>query len=82
MCVEVHNLETNETACTPRELSSMIEVDLYFLDKYALKEHGYSELHPDHCLCGLDIFSACNDAGFMAEFNKSFDIEIKKHKKE
>mgnify|MGYP003351077500 FL=1 len=56
----------------------MIEVDLDFLNNYTLEEYGYTELHPDHCLCGLDVFGACDGAGFEAKYNKVYDIEIKK----
>lgn len=28
MCVEVHNLETNKTACTVKELARMLDVPL------------------------------------------------------
>ena len=76
MCVEIRNLDTKKVACTIEELASMIEVDLDFLNNHLL--HGYSEVNPDYCLCGLDIFGACDEAGFVAEFNKVYDIEIKK----
>ena len=79
MCVEVHNSETNKTACTVKELAEMLNVttDLLIECRHIQYESG---VLVDGCLCQLDVFEACDRAGYEAKHNKVYDIEIWKRK--
>lgn len=75
MCVEVHNLDTNETAGTVRELATMLNVDVDLLNEC---RYGTALLELDACLCQLDVFEACDKAGVHSAHNDVYDIEISK----
>jgi hypothetical protein len=76
MCTEVCNLDTGKRAETVGDLAEMLSVSVEELSKFALD--GYSVMGEEYCLCPLDIFCACSDAGYEAKYNEVFDIEIKK----
>jgi len=79
MCVEVYNLES-KIASSVVELAELLEVPLKDMQNYPAS--GYeSGISVNACLCQLDVFKACEEAGFDAKYDEDFNIEISKKKR-
>ena len=77
MCVEVYNLDSKTIAGNVVELAELLKVPVEDMRKFPAS--GYeSGITVNSCLCQIDIFKACENAGFDAKYDRDFNIEVTK----